>query len=87
MSPSSAEQTTTAVLADAFTARHLGVEPASALLCIHRLVRDDSNRSIEHQSHVFRPDRSHLYARVAIERSPAGLRWSETQSPRLPAAL
>jgi GntR family transcriptional regulator len=85
--PSSAEETTTAVLADAFTARHLRVEPASPLLCIHRLVRDDANRSIEHQSHMFRPDQVPLRARVTIERSPAGLRWSDSQSPRIPAAL
>lgn len=85
--PSSAEETTTAVLADAFTARHLGVEPASALLCIHRLVRDDANRSIEHQSHVFRADRRPLRARVTLERSPEGLRWSDARSARIPAAL
>jgi GntR family transcriptional regulator len=85
--PSAAEQTTTAILADAFTARHLGVEPASALLCIHRLVRDDADRAIEHQSQLFRPDRSHLHARITIERSAEGLRWSEARPPRIPAAL
>jgi DNA-binding GntR family transcriptional regulator len=84
---SSAEETTTAVTADAFTARHLGVELASALLCIHRLVRDDAERPIEHQSHLFRPDRSPLRARVAIERSSGGLRWSQPKFPAIPAAL
>jgi GntR family transcriptional regulator len=85
--PSTAEQITTAVLADAFTARHLGVEPASALLCIHRLIRDDGGRTIEHQTHVYRPDRCPLRARVAIERSSAGLRWSDAESLRIPAEL
>jgi GntR family transcriptional regulator len=85
--PSSAEETTTAVTADAFTARHLGVELASALICIHRLVRDDDNRSIEHQSHLFRPDRSPFRARVAIERSGGALRWSTPKFPAIPAAL
>jgi len=85
--PSTAEQTTTAVLADAFTARHLGVEPASALLCIHRLIRDESGRAIEHQSHAYRPDRCPLRARVAIERSPGGLRWSDAESLRIRAEL
>jgi GntR family transcriptional regulator len=85
--PCTAEQITTAMPADTFTARHLGVEPASALLCIHRLIRDDADRSIEHQSHVFRPDRINFSAQVAIERSSAGLRWSDAQSLRMPAAL
>jgi DNA-binding GntR family transcriptional regulator len=87
LAPSTAEQTTTAVLADAFTARHLGVEPASALLCVHRLIKDKAGRSIEHQSHLFRPDLGALRARLAIERSPPGLRWSQTQPAGLPAAL
>jgi GntR family transcriptional regulator len=85
--PSSAEETTTAVTADAFTARHLGVELASALLCVQRLVRDDADRSIEHQSHMFRPDRSPLRARVAIERSGGALRWAPAKSLGIPAAL
>jgi GntR family transcriptional regulator len=87
LTPSTAEQTTTAVLADVFTARHLGIEPAAALLCVHRLIRDKSGRSIEHQSHLFRPDVFPLRARVAIERTPAGLRWAETKATGLPAAL
>jgi len=85
--PSSAEEITTAVTADAFTARHLEVEFASALLCVHRLVRDAADRSIEHQSHLFRPDRSPLRARIAIERSGGGLRWSPFKSLGIPAAL
>jgi GntR family transcriptional regulator len=85
--PSTAEQTTTAILADAFTARHLAVEPTSALLCIHRLVRDAKGHSIEHQSHMFRPDLGALRAQVSIERGAAGLRWSAPQSLGLPAAL
>jgi GntR family transcriptional regulator len=85
--PSSADEVTTAVTADAFTARHLGVELASALLCVHRLVRDDVNRSIEHQSHLFRPDRSPLRARIAIERSGGALRWSPSKTRAIPAAL
>jgi GntR family transcriptional regulator len=85
--PSTAEEITTAVTADAFTARHLGVELASALLCVHRLVRDAADRSIEHQSHFFRPDRSPLRAKIAIERSGGSLRWSSSESLAIPAAL
>jgi GntR family transcriptional regulator len=85
--PASAEEMTTAVLADAFAARHLGVEVGSALLSVQRMVRDQSNRSIEHESHLFRPDRSPLRARITIERSAAGLRWSRPQSSDVPAAL
>jgi GntR family transcriptional regulator len=88
VTPSTAEQTTTAALADAITARHLDVEPASALLCVIRLIKDESGRSIEYQSHSFRPDRWHLHERVVIERSPSGLRWSDSKkTARLPAAL
>lgn len=85
--PGSAEQTTTAVAADTVTAKYLGIELASAVLCINRLVRDDANRPIEHQSHLFRADRSPLRARITVERSPAGLRWSEAPMPGIPAAL
>jgi hypothetical protein len=50
-------------------------------------VRDDVNRSIEHQSHLFRPDRSPLRARIAIERSGGALRWSPSKTRAIPAAL
>lgn len=85
--PKSAEQIVTAVLADAFAARHLGAQPAAALLCVHRLVRDAAGRSIEHQTHLFRPDCMHLAAHVTLERPSSGLRWSESHPLRLPAAL
>jgi GntR family transcriptional regulator len=87
ISPSSAEQIITAVAADAFTARHLGVEPASALVCIHRLIRDRKGRSIEHQSHLYRADLSYLRSNITIERSATGLVWSDPRAARLPAAL
>jgi GntR family transcriptional regulator len=87
ISPSSAEQITTAVPADVFTARHLGVEPATALVCIHRLIRDAKGRSIEHQSHMYRADLSYFRTKINIERSSAGMYWSDTQLPRLPATL
>jgi GntR family transcriptional regulator len=87
ISPSSAEQITTAVPADAFTARHLGVEFASPLVCIHRLIRDTKGRSIEHQTHMYRADLSYFPTRISIERSSAGMYWSDIQSPRLPATL
>jgi GntR family transcriptional regulator len=83
----SAEQTTTAVAADAFTARHLGVNVAAALLSIRRLVRDAEGRSIEHQSLMFRPDQCNLRSSVVIERSAAGINWTETRPMPMPAAL
>jgi len=85
--PSSAEQTMTAVAADSFTARHLGVDTASALLCVHRLIRDSSGRSMEHQSHYYRPDRCHFQARLSIERSGNDLRWQNAKAPPIPAWL
>jgi GntR family transcriptional regulator len=87
ISPSTAEQITTAVPADVFTARHLGIEPAAALVCIHRLIRDAKGRSIEHQSHMYRADLSYFRSKINIERSPGGMYWSDAESPLLPAAL
>jgi GntR family transcriptional regulator len=87
IAPCSAEQTTTAVLADAFIARHLGTDPASPLLCVHRLIRDGAGRAIEHQSHLFRPDLGALRSRLAILRTAEGIRWTEDQTAGLPAAL
>jgi GntR family transcriptional regulator len=86
-SPSSAEQIITAVPADVFTARHLNVEPATALVCIHRLIRDAKGRSIEHQSHMYRADLGYFRTKINIERSSGGLYWSDAQSLRLPATL
>jgi GntR family transcriptional regulator len=83
----SAEQTTTAVTADAFTARHLGVDVAAALLSIRRLVRDAEGRSIEYQSLMFRPDQCDLRSSVVIERSAVGIHWSEARPVQMPAAL
>ncbi len=85
--PSSAEQSTTAIAADALSASHLGVEPASALLCVHRLIRNHEGRSLEHQSHVFRPDRCQLRSRTVLEQTPRGLAWSREQAPPVSATL
>ena len=83
----SAEQTITAVAADSVTSRHLGVDTASALLCIHRLIRDGEGRSIEHQSHFYRPDRCHLQSRLAMDRSGGDLRWRDEKPVPIPAWL
>jgi GntR family transcriptional regulator len=85
--PRIAEQSTTAIPADALAASHLGVEPASALLCVHRLIRDHEGRSLEHQSHVFRPDQCHLRSRTVLEQTSGGLAWSNETAPPLPATL
>ncbi|MDB6106420.1 MAG: GntR family transcriptional regulator [Gammaproteobacteria bacterium] len=83
ITPVSAEQTTTAVGADAIAARHLSVDPAFPLLCIQRLVRDGEGRSIEHQSYLYRPDRCDLRVNVSLQRTPSGLHWSPKPSPAL----
>jgi GntR family transcriptional regulator len=88
ISPVYVDQTTTAVAADAVAAQHLGVEPRSALLCIHRLTRDRDGRSIEHHTYLYRPDRFHLRARVDIERAPATASWAKAgTSPLVPTWL
>jgi GntR family transcriptional regulator len=87
ISPATAEQTIAAVNADSVTARHLEVELAAALLCVHRLIRDNEGRSIEHQSHLYRPDRFQLPARFALERKAGRLEWRESKSAALPAWL
>jgi hypothetical protein len=51
------------------------------------LIRDQKGRSIEHQSHLYRPDLSYFRSKITIERSSSGLSWSDAQSARLPAAL
>jgi len=78
-----AEQTTTAVAADAVAAQHLEIEPTSALLCIRRLSRDRDGRSIEHHTYLYRPDRFHLRARIDIERAPAGAGWANAGTTTL----
>jgi GntR family transcriptional regulator len=83
-----ADQTTTAVAADAVAAQRLDIEPRSALLCIQRLTRDRDGRSIEHHTYLYRPDRFHLRARVDIERAPASASWAKSgTSPLVPAWL
>lgn len=83
----SAEQITTAITADAMSARHLGVDTASALLCIHRLIRDAEGHAIEHQSHYFRPDRCHLQASLSLDRSGGDLRWQDAKAAPMAAWL
>ena len=86
--PDRAEQITTAVAANTVSAKYLRVDPASPLLCVHRLVRDREGRSIEHHSYLYRPDRCYMRVSVAFERSAAGLQWSNTQlSSDIPAWL
>jgi hypothetical protein len=51
------------------------------------LIRDAKGRSIEHQTHMYRADLSYFRTKISIERSPAGMYWSDAESPRLPATL
>ena len=85
--PSTAEQTTTAVTADSVAARHLGVDTATALVCVHRLIRDSGGRSIEHQSHFYRPDRWLVQTHLSLDRSGKDLRWQNAKSAPVPAWL
>ncbi len=87
LNPVSAEQWTTAVVADTVIARHLKVEPASALLCLHRLIRNGQGQAIEHQSHLFPHDRFQLRSRWTLKRSEPGLRWANTHTADMPAWL
>lgn len=87
VAPATAEQTMTAVTADTAAARYLGVEPDAALLCVHRLVKDGAGRSIEHQSHVYRPDRCQMHTRMSVKRAAEGLTWVDSRSPPIPAWL
>jgi DNA-binding GntR family transcriptional regulator len=88
VSPASAEQTTTAGVADSVAARHLDVELSAPLLCVQQLIRDHDGQSIEHQSHLFRADRFYFRAEISIERTADGLVWSKNQAGQpLPAWL
>jgi GntR family transcriptional regulator len=83
-----ADQTTTAVAADAVAAERLDIEPRSPLLCIHRLSRDRDGRAIEHHTYLYRPDRFQLRARIDIDRAPASASWAKAAtSPLVPAWL
>lgn len=84
--PASAEQTLTAVSADAFAARHLGVALSAPLLCVQRIVRDADRRVIEHQNDLYRPDRYSVRFNMSIDRSKPELRWtSDATSDPVPA--
>jgi GntR family transcriptional regulator len=85
--PANAEQTITVLCADSVSARYLGVEPAAALLCVQRLIRDREGRSIEHQSHLCRPDRFQIQSRLTIDRSGGSLAWLEGGAAQVPAWL
>ena len=74
-------------VADTVIARHLKVEPASALLCLHRLIRNGQGQAIEHQSHLFPHDRFQLRSRWTLKRSEPGLRWANTHTADMPAWL
>jgi GntR family transcriptional regulator len=82
-----AEQVTTAQPADSFVARHLGLELSAPVLCVQRLIRDGGGQPIEHQSHLFHPDRCQLHDLLVIENAPQGLRWLDTQPRRFPRWL
>ncbi len=60
-----AEQTTTAVAADPFAARHLDAVVGAPLLNVRHVLRDAGGRIIKYQDHTYRPDRCEL--RVVIE--------------------
>lgn len=79
----SAEQTTTAVPADAMAAKHLGVELSSPLLSLSRLIRNADGKSIEYQTVLCRPDRYDLRANVSLERTSQGLAWQYGDSADL----
>src|SRR3546814_12519694 len=52
-----AEQSISAVLAEPGVAEQLGVAVGSALLSLHRVVRDESGRPVEWLYAQYRPDR------------------------------
>lgn len=53
---SAADQTISARLADPIVAPLLGVETGAALLSVRRLVRDQTDRPVEHLQALYRPD-------------------------------
>ena len=79
----SAEQSTIALAADSFIARHLGIEVASAVLCIQRMIRDAQDRAIEHQSLTLHPDRCHVRTLLSMKQTQRGPRWFEIQSSHI----
>jgi len=68
--PTAAEQTVSATLADSEVASHLGTEVGAPLLRLRRVVTDRSGRPIEHLVALYRPDRYRLA--MTLTRGAAG---------------
>nr|WP_278253160.1 GntR family transcriptional regulator [Bordetella petrii] len=75
-----AEQSISAVLAEPGVAEQLGVAVGSALLSLHRVVRDESGRPVEWLHAQYRPDRYEYRMNMQAHDMPGQPTW-------LPAAM
>ena len=75
--PAKAEQIVSAKLAENVIAQLLNVEPASALLCVHRQVSTESGRPIEYIESMYRADLYEYKTGLARE----GDLWSHHEIP------
>ncbi|MEO6959652.1 MAG: GntR family transcriptional regulator [Burkholderiaceae bacterium] len=73
--PSSADQSLTATLADAPHSDALKVEVGSPLLCIKRVVRDDSNTPVEYLIATYNPQRFEYRMTMSNKRSKGREIW------------
>ncbi|GAB1578067.1 GntR family transcriptional regulator [Bordetella petrii] len=76
-----AEQSISAVLAEPGAAGHLDVAVGSALLSLHRLVRDESDRPVEWLHALYRPDRYEYRMDMQAHDMPGEPAWLPAGAP------
>lgn len=86
VSPSSAEQSVSATLADAVVAERLGVDVGAPLLRVRRIVKDETGRAIEHLVALYRSDRYRMAMTLSREPDrPARQGWAADVVEGVPA--
>ncbi|MCY1199458.1 HTH-type transcriptional repressor DasR [compost metagenome] len=76
-----AEQSISAVLAEPGVAELLDVPVGSALLSLHRVVRDDSDRPVEWLHALYRPDRYEYRMNMQAHDTPGQPTWLPAACP------
>lgn len=72
-----ADQSITAKLADSHTAPRLNVELGAALLCIRRVVRDQTGKPVEVLEALYRPDIYEYQMKMTRAGKRSGFIWSD----------
>ena len=81
VTPTYADQTISAELADPDVAGTLGISVGEALLRITRVVRDVNDRPVEYLSALYRPDRYVYRMSMSREQGPKSMLWAPNSDP------